>query len=408
MFAKRWVDGVALSLMGVVFGAGCAGGSSSQGTGATVTAPGATVPTNNTSVSGTSGTQSTAPTVNPVNNTASAPSVTGSGTAGSPVTPPPPMMVAAGAGGASAGMMAAAQPPTMMNTSTGTWDPKANLDASGNLIAPAAGQGYQIVTTAFDLMPGQEIFNCFHAEVPSDTDFPVGEWDGQMTAGSHHFILYRDDADTTAANTLTDGGCTLGFGGSSWLYTQGSPRSHLAFPDGVAMVVSAHERIVFDMHYLNTTQNVIHADIKLNLNRVKAENYMKAGSQVSFNTGIFVPPMGTQTVSGDCPGIQGANYFVMQTHMHHFGTLATISRQLANGMPGEELVRTVDWDKPQAHVWMQAPFLTFMPGETFHYSCSYQNDTDNYVTVGTSAQVNEMCMAEAYYFPADGEPPACN
>jgi copper type II ascorbate-dependent monooxygenase-like protein len=311
-----------------------------------------------------------------------------------------PVMMVGGTGGTTGGQAG------MGGASQGdAWTPMSNLDANGKLIAPTPDKGYQMVSTAFDLEPGQEIFNCFHVETPNDAEFPVGEWEAQMSEGSHHFILYRTAGDTVQSGTLTDGGCTQGFGGQTWLYTQGSPRSHLAFPDAVAMVIQPHERITFDMHYINTTDSPIHAQIALNMYKVKAETYQKAGSQVSFNVGIAIPPNGMQTVSGNCQPVPGANYFIMQTHTHKRGILATITR---NGGAGEELVHTTDWEHPDQHVWMSAPFLTFAPGESFDYSCTYMNDRDSLVTVGTSAEANEMCMAEAYYFPADGDPPACN
>jgi hypothetical protein len=98
----------------------------------------------------------------------------------------------------------------------------------------------------------------------------------------------------------------------------------------------------------------------------------------------------------------------MQTHTHKHATLAVVNRKLADGTMGEELVRTTNWDSPNVHVWPSAPFLTFQPGEKFHYSCSYQNDTAVAVTVGSSADTNEMCMAEAYFFPAAATTPMCN
>jgi Copper type II ascorbate-dependent monooxygenase, C-terminal domain len=309
----------------------------------------------------------------------------------------------AAAGSAAAGSGSAGS----ASTDTDTWTAQSNLDAGGKLIVPATGQGYQIETTTFDLQPGQEVFSCYHVQVPNDATFAVGEWDGQMTAGSHHFILYRDDNDQTASGTLSQGGCTMGFGGSTWLYTQGTPRSHLEFPDAVAMELTPHEHVVFDMHYINTGDAVIHAHVTLNINKVKAEKYQKAGSQVSFNVGINVPAHGMQTVGGDCTPVPGANYFIMQTHTHKHATLAVVNRSL-NGVIGEELVHTTDWDNPQAHEWHAAPFLNFASGETFHYSCSYQNDSASPITVGTSAATNEMCMAEAYYFPIAAQPGACN
>ena len=341
----------------------------------------------------------------------STPTFPGVGATAAGSTAPAPLPGTGAAAGSAApaptSSAGAAAPGSNVGSVIDGWDPNAGLDAQGSLKPPADGDGYQIATTAFDLQPGQEIFNCYHATMKNTAVFPVGEWDCQMSRGSHHFILYRDNAGSGADGTLTPVGCTMGFGGSSWLYTQGTPRAHLQFPEGVAMELSPNQRMAFDMHYINTGNEVIHAQIKLNVNKVKAAQWQKAGSQVSFNIGINVPPHGMQTVQGDCPGIAGANYFVMQTHTHKFATLAVVNRK-SGGMLGEELVRTTNWDAPQARQWHSEPYLTFKQGESFHYACTYQNDTNMAVTVGTSADRNEMCMAEAYYFPANGNPPACN
>jgi hypothetical protein len=400
-----------LQVLGIVAFCGACGSPASTEPGQTPYVPTAGS-TSTTTFGGSGGTPATTIPTLPIAGTtapvfAGSPSVAGGTTGGSAGTTAV-AGASATAGSAAAGSGGSAAGAGGAGSATGdTWTTQSNLDASGMLIAPATGQGYQIATTTFDLQPGQEVFNCYHAQVPTDAVFPVGEWDGQMTAGSHHFILYRDDSDTTASGTLVNAGCTMGFGGSTWLYTQGTPRSHLLMPDGVAMEVSAKEHIVFDMHYINTGNEVIHAHITLNINKVKAAQYQKAGSQVSFNFGINVPAHGMQTVGGDCTPVPMANYFIMQTHTHKHATLAVVNRS-KGGVIGEELVRTTNWDNPQAHEWHSAPFLNFASGETFHYACSYTNDSATAVTVGTSAQTNEMCMAEAYYFPAVATPGTCN
>jgi hypothetical protein len=323
-----------------------------------------------------------------------APPITGTGT-------PPVGGAANGGATGAAGSIGTVTP--------GTWDPKANLDATGKLIAPAADQGFQIVTPTFALQPGQEVFNCFHVATPNDQTFAVGEWDSQMSPGSHHFILYRADSDAQASaqGVLTNPGCTQGFGGTTWLYTMGSPRGHLPFPDGVAMELTPHEKIDFDMHYINTTSEPIQAHIALNVNKVKSAMYQKADAEISFNVGINVPPMGTQTVTGTCPNVPGANYFLLSTHMHKHGTDATISVARSSGMT-EQLVHTTNWDAPDAKIYQQAPFLTLQGNDHFVYTCSYKNDSNATIFVGTSAATNEMCMMETYFFPATGTAPRCN
>jgi hypothetical protein len=269
---------------------------------------------------------------------------------------------------------------------------------AGTLPPPAAGKGIQIQTKPFTVMPGQELFKCYHTQIPLDTELDISEFESVMSVGSHHFILYRADGDTTAVDTLTDGGCAGNFT-TSWVYSSGQPHYGFKNPDGVAMVIAAKGRVQFDMHYLNTTTAPINAQVTLNMTFATG-TFQKAAPLISFNTAINIPANGTQTVGGNCTPGAGANFFMASTHTHRRGVLATINRVLADGTMGEELVHTTDWEKPDLRSYQAAPFLTFKTGEKFHYSCSYQNDRNAPTTVGNSAETNEMCMAVTYFFPA--------
>jgi hypothetical protein len=312
--------------------------------------------------------------------------------------------VAGAAGGPAVGGAAGASAGNGTATIGGpgdSWTFTSNLDANGLLIAPAAGEGYQIQTTNFDLNPGDEVFRCYHATLANDAELDVGHWESQMSEGSHHFILYSADTDTTPNGTLSPSGCATGGPTSStWLYTSGSPHWHLPYPAGVAVPLAAHQKMVFDMHYINTGTETVHAHVTLNIEKVKSAEFQKAAPLISFNTQIAIPPNGMQTVGGDCTPPPGANFFLMGTHTHRRGIDASITRKLASGQLGEQLVHTTNWDAPAAVLWLNPPYLTFASGEKFHYSCSYQNDRSQVTTVGSSAANNEMCMAVTYYFPA--------
>jgi hypothetical protein len=170
-------------------------------------------------------------------------------------------------------------------------------------------------------------------------------------------------------------------------------------PEGVAFVLGSRQRVQFDMHYINTTQDTLQAHVTLNVIQAKGK-FEKAASLISFNAGIFLQPNEMQTVEGDCTPGDGAKFFYMLTHTHRRGQLATIDRVLADGSLGERLVKSTDWEHPDEEKWLKDPYLTFKTGEKFHYSCQYMNDIDQIVTAGPSAATNEMCMAITYYFPA--------
>jgi hypothetical protein len=317
------------------------------------------------------------------------------GTGGSAPQMPPP----SGTGGAAppmvmdAGMMKPVMDP-LTTTGSDLYDP-----ATKTLKAPADGDGVQISTAPFDLLPGEEKFTCYHAEIPVDGEIDVRYYESVMAPGSHHFILYKNDGDTSPSGTTDQSGCLANPTGNNWVYSSAQPHMDLKIPDGVAIVLGARQRVVFDMHYINTTTETLHAFVTLNISFAKGE-FQKASSLVSYNGGIFIPPMGTQTVGGDCTPGSGAKFFYMLTHTHRRGVLATITRVLASGQMGEELVRSEDWEIPQEKKYLTDPYLTFMPGEKFHYECQYMNDLDQIVTAGPSADTNEMCMAITYYFPA--------
>jgi hypothetical protein len=297
---------------------------------------------------------------------------------------------------------------TVNGTPNDSWNPASNLDANGLLIVPAADQGFQVPTPVFTLNPGQEVFKCYHAAFPNTGEFDVGNWESQMSKGSHHFILYKTDTDLSASGTLDAFGCTTGIGNGEWIYSAAVPHTHLAMPDGVAMPLASGQRVQFDMHYINTGTDPLQAHVTLNVNKVAGTDFKRAQTQVSFNPLINIPPNGTQTVGGDCTPAAGANYFMMLTHTHRRGVDASITRKLSSGQLGEQLVHTTNWDSPENYLWENPPYLTFKAGEKFHYQCKYQNDRSTNTTVGVSASNNEMCMAITYFFPSTGgAPPAC-
>ena len=109
----------------------------------------------------------------------------------------------------------------------------------------------------------------------------------------------------------------------------------------------------------------------------------------------------------------------MATHTHKHGVVATIN--LNSGGKSTPLVYTgaaqtypadqtpgtgQDYQHPGVAVWNAPNFLTLQAGDSFSYSCSYENDGSSPVTVGQTAASNEMCMMMGYYYPVGSS--SCN
>ena len=306
---------------------------------------------------------------------------------------------------------------------------------SGDLPVPAATDGIQLATPDYDannvnaahmmVMPNQEIFLCYYITLPNQTELDVGEFQSWMSPGSsHHFIVYEQSAGTPGSafggapqpsGTITS--CSVATG--NWVYATSTPGEVVSstMPAGVGLPFAAGQQIVLNMHFINSGSTTLYPKVKLNILTAKNVQY-KAGALVSFNTSINVPAAtaagpGKQTVSGTCNVTAGSKVFSMSTHTHKHATAAVVN--FVSGGVTQEIVHTgaettyptaqqrgtgTDWEHPGVSLWKGPDFLTVNAGDTFTYSCSYENTASTAVTVGETASSNEMCMAVGYYFPA--------
>jgi hypothetical protein len=262
--------------------------------------------------------------------------------------------------------------------------------------------GLQLVSPEFEMAPGSETFKCWYTTIPTDTEVAAVKFSSKMTPGSHHFIVYTTEQPLRPDGTFED--CDGAGGGSLadapvWLYSAQDPEHHLNMPTGVAMPLKARQPLYFNMHYINTRPEAFKVKVWLNLEYATG-SYERAGAFVTFNTNISMKPGASQTVSGDCAVPDGAKFFTMSTHSHKYTTNAFAARMM-NGVMGDKLVHTTDWEHAQVVDW-STPFLTLQQGEKVHYECSFVNTSPHQLTVGESAEKNEMCMAVGYFFPAKG------
>jgi hypothetical protein len=264
-----------------------------------------------------------------------------------------------------------------------------------------AGRTYQVTTPAFDVEPGGELTYCYYTRVGNDAPMGVRRWSSQMTEGSHHLILFRTAEPLRPDGTLEpcsgfgSGGLSDGFGSFPiWTYAAQTPEAEQVMPDGVGMSLAADQPIIVQMHYFNTTAGVLRPTITLDIETYpRSADFIPAGPYITFHPSIEVEPRSTGFAEGHCAVPQGAKFFNMSTHSHRF----TTSAEVWDGP--DRLVFTEDWEHPEVVWWRDEPFQEF--GSHLSYRCDYDNDTDDVVTTGASAETDEMCMAVGYYFPND-------
>jgi hypothetical protein len=276
-------------------------------------------------------------------------------------------------------------------------------------VAPPS-RGFQVASPEVTIMPGQEITYCYYFHTPNTETMVIKKWSSVMTPGSHHIIMYSTTGDAMPPGTLSTDSCG-GFGSGnipSWTYAAQTPTNEIALPsdDGagkpLGQEIAAATPAYFQMHYLNATDAPIKAHVTLNAEAYEVGvPYTKTAAYVTYNSNISIPKNAVDHVETmTCNTPANSKFWLLSTHAHK----QAVKTAIKDGMPASTTIAftSTDWEHPGAATFTAAPFYTFSTGK-LTYECTYDNTGDNanmVVVSGPSAQINEMCMATGYYFPA--------
>lgn len=280
-------------------------------------------------------------------------------------------------------------------------------DAGGPLAPPE--HGFQIVSSSVDIDPGVEVTYCFYFRTKNTSELAIQKWVSHMTSGSHHMIVYLTPTDLQTPGTLSTQDCGFGGGGGSsvWTYSAQSADAQAVLPpdDGtgtpVGQIIKANQSGFIQMHYLNASDNVIHAHVELNAYAYPDSARVTAAAPfVTYNTKINLQPGSAVApkpgmVNGSCTVSPDAKFYVMSTHTHKQSVHTFVKDGAAT------VFDSTSWEHPGEQTWNAPPFFSFASGK-LTYQCEYMNPTNRLILTGDSAATDEMCMAIGYFFPAVG------
>lgn len=281
-------------------------------------------------------------------------------------------------------------------------------DASGSNTDPNAA--FEIKSPDILLPHGTEVTKCFYFHTSNTSTVAINKWISDMTPGSHHLILLLNPsgASQPADGTIQDN-CNL-FGGATspssipaWTFAAASPHVEEDLPadDGagkpLAQNIPANTAGYVQMHYLNATDNdlMVHIDVKAYA-LAPSTPYTQTDAYITYIQGFSVPGNATNyPVNGSCPVDPSMKFWQMTSHTHKQGVDVKINDGSTN------IYDTTDWEHPMVKEWASNPFYTFT-SPNLSWTCSYTNPSSTPINEGQSAAMNEMCMANEYYFPATG------
>lgn len=291
--------------------------------------------------------------------------------------------------------------PRMTDVDAGTID-------AGSL--PPPEHGFQIRTPVVDIAPGREVTFCYYFRAPNTTPLSIKKWASRMTTGTHHIVLYLTPTDLKDPGSLLTEQCGFGMGGTGavWTYAAQSVDAEAVLPadDGTGLPVGqsirAEQSGFLQMHYYNASDDVIHAHVELNgyahddgVQVTAAAPFITYNNRISLGSGSPTNPT-SASVSGSCSVLEGSkrlNFYLLSTHSHK----QSVHTYIRDGTT--VVFESTSWEHPGERTWPSAPFFSFA-SDKLSYQCDYLNPTNRTITTGDSAELEEMCLAIGYYFPA--------
>ena len=278
------------------------------------------------------------------------------------------------------------------------------------LDAPA--EGFQMRSTGTMIEPGEDVEYCEVVQLPGEpgSTYFVNRFESIMTSGSHHLIVSAiepgspTDENANVGDRVPCVGPASGFGGDLLDVTgQQVPYHEERYPPGVGHVYTAGQKVVFNYHYLNATDEPLQARAAVNFYTTDEANVQKiAESYSALFVGIDVPQGETASYDLECRMNTDVLVHKLTRHTHQWGTDFPV--YFAGGERDGELIYTSpNYEEPD-HIFDE-PVLV-KAGEGFRFQCNYDNITgDHDLSFGENA-TDEMCILFATIFsPTDREVP---
>jgi hypothetical protein len=265
-----------------------------------------------------------------------------------------------------------------------------------NLCLDPPAQGFQLRSVGTTIDPGQDVEYCEILAIPgtpSDTYY-VREFDVAMSAGSHHLIVSAIDPGSPTDMSTTVGMRTQcigaqSLGGYTTPVTGSQHPTHTeSYPPGVGKIYTGGQKVIFDYHYFNSTDNPLPARAAVNFVTTDASNVTNLAHNFGFYDFAIDTPVGqTGSFTGECNFTQDVTIYKLTRHTHQWGTAFTA---WWSGGPndGQQIFTSPDWSSTD---FVLPSAVTVPAGQGIRFECDYTNTTDHDLVFGLKA-TDEMCI----------------
>jgi hypothetical protein len=322
---------------------------------------------------------------------------------------------------------------------------------SAHIDPPPAGQGFQITTEEIEVLPGEEVQNCYFFKV-RDLAAKGGLGDGPIhlnrvqiaqTPGSHHMNIFRvksvvglDPEKGTVTGLNGAGECFKSPNWADWPLVANSQQDgqlDWTYPDGVANTFNPDEWLMLQSHYVNATTQKTEGVGVVNVNfwtipkeKVTAEMGTLFATKQSVRVCQSNP---TPEYSGGCGFNSSDPVHIIGANGHFHSRGKQFEMFAWDGVSTEEpadkarFYTSEAWNDPPMKISPELDLMVQPNGGVF-YTCSYQwqqpeaavgcsgldkfdkekygtadENLDCCYTFGPIVEKNEHCNIFVYYYP---------
>jgi hypothetical protein len=262
--------------------------------------------------------------------------------------------------------------------------------------------GFQVRNQGSTVEPGADVEFCEVGQLPGDPSqtYYVRVSEFGNAPFSHHLIVSAAEPGSPVDQKLREYAVgeqvpclsaefVFGNEGMFWVGGTQQPYTLLAYPPGVGREYRGGQRIVFDYHYFNTSDQPIEARSAFNFHLGKAEDVEFLARRSDFNNyTIDTPAKGTGKFTGECAFKQDVMIGGLTRHTHRWGTDYSVWFE-GGARHGEKIWTSTDWQHETNYRFPEP--LLMKKGEGFRFECNYANTEDRRLRFGTSA-TDEMCI----------------
>jgi hypothetical protein len=248
-----------------------------------------------------------------------------------------------------------------------------------------------------------EIDDCHVFKLGNADPVEVDRITVRFPPGSHHVQVYR--SDTPEPDGVHD--CWSGIDLTRWQLVVGVQTQDMDWrlPDQLTIPFAAHQQLLVQVHWLNSSDGPIDRDIDLSFHTTEVSR-AHVGTLFAMNKQTAMAPHERKTLRQWCPMPAGSHLLALMGHFHGLGTHYAADARPLGAASGTPLYEALDEQTFQFKTF--EPAFAVPAGTGIEFECDYLNTRDVPVTWGADTRQSEHCNLNAYYYPAvEGAPLTC-